>query len=164
MTIRLGTSADIKRVLPLMKKHRALHAEWDGAQYAIRPDADRVFQRWLGPATEDPRAILVLAEEGERIIGYLAAMVETDLPIFVHDEYAIIKGMWVEPDARRRGIAKALVTRACEEYAAMGLPQVRIRTASENESGRRMLQSCGFRVCTIDLLIERPEPTESPDE
>jgi ribosomal protein S18 acetylase RimI-like enzyme len=167
MQIRLGTSADLKRVLPLMKKHRALHAEWDGAQYAIRPDADRLFQLWLGPATEDPRAILVLAEEDKRIIGYLAGMVESDLPIFVHDEYAIIKGMWVEPDARRRGVGKALVKRACEEYAAMGVPQVRIRTATDNEAGRKMLESCGFRVSTIDLLIELlppPPPTEDAEE
>jgi ribosomal protein S18 acetylase RimI-like enzyme len=164
MTIRLGTSADIKRVLPLMKKHRALHAEWDAPQYAIRPDADRLFQLWLGPATEDPRAILILAEQDKRIIGYLAAMVESDLPIFVNDEYAVIKGMWVEPEARRHGVGKALVKRACEEYVAMGVPQLRIRTATDNEAGRRMLQSCGFRVATIDLMIELPPPPSETAE
>ena len=165
MRTRVGTSADLKRVAPLMAKHRALHAEWDAAQFALKPDADKRFQRWLGPVTEDPRSILILAEQDDgRLIGYLAALVEKDVPIFVNDEYAVIKGMWVEPEMRHRGIATSMVRRACEEFAALGLPQLRIRTATANEAGRKMLESCGFRVATIDLLIELPPGGRTPGE
>ena len=164
MQIRVGTSADLKRVAPLMKKYRALHTDWDRAQYALKPDADKIFQRWLGPITEDPRSLLILAEDdGGKLVGYLTAIIEKDMPIFVCDEYALIKGLWVEPEARHRGVGQAMVRRACEEFAAMGMPQVRIRTAAANDAGRRMLQSCGFRVSTIDLLIELPPPPSGED-
>jgi GNAT superfamily N-acetyltransferase len=164
MRIRVGTSADLKRVAPLMKKYRALHTEWDAAQYALKPDADKIFQRWLGPVTEDPRSILILAEDDGRLVGYLTAIVEKDMPIFVCDEFALIKGLWVEPDVRGRGVARAMVHRACEEFTAMGMPQVRIRTAAPNHAGRKMLESCGFRVGTVDLLIELPPPPDNPEE
>jgi GNAT superfamily N-acetyltransferase len=165
MQIRVGTSADIKRVLPLMKKHRALHAEWDPAQYTLKPDADKQFQRWLGPVTEDPRSLLILAEEHDgQLLGYLTAIVEKEIPIFACDEFAVIRGMWVEPHARHRGVGSGMVKRACDEIAAMGLPQLRIKTAAANDAGRKMLEKCGFRVATIDLLIELPEPSETPDD
>ena len=156
MNVRPGTSADWPVVLPMLREHRALHAQWDEALYALRPDAEERFKRWLGPASEDPRALLMVAEEapGGAIVGFLTALVEKDVPVYVRDEYAVIRDIWVEPRHRRRGAGKLLVEAALRELAEMGLKQVRVRTAAPNETAREMLLACGFRVGTIDLVRE----------
>ena len=155
MNVRLGTSGDWSAVLPMLRKHRALHEQWDKALYELRPDAETRFRRWLGPATEDPRAMLLVMENDDKcVIGFLTALVEKDVPVYVADQYAVIRDIWIEPAHRRRGAGKGLVEAAVAELAAMGLKQVRIRTAAANEPVRKMLLTCGFRVGTIDMVRE----------
>jgi GNAT superfamily N-acetyltransferase len=154
MNIRLGHAGDFSSIMPMVHKKRALHTKWDKALYRLRPDAEARFRRWLGPVVEDPRTILLVAEDEGKIVGFLTAVVETDEPIYRCDEYALIRELWVEPAYRRRGAARALLELAASTYAAMGIKQLRVRTAVANESGRAALQSAGFRSETIDLLRE----------
>jgi GNAT superfamily N-acetyltransferase len=167
MNVRVGLPADLVNVMPMLRHHHALHERWDRRRYALRPDADARFQRWLCAASEDPRALLFVAEENGRIIGFLAALVETDVPIYECDEYAIVFALWVEPAQRRRGAATALINLAAREYAAMGIKQLRIRTATANTAGRAMLERAGFAPATVDLIRELAQakarsPTRAP--
>jgi ribosomal protein S18 acetylase RimI-like enzyme len=154
MTVRLGNAGDLFTIMPMMRAYRALHEGWDGPLFGLRPDADARFHRWLGPAIEDPRAMLVVAEEGAAIVGFLAAVVETDLPIYKCDQYAVVIAMWVEPAFRRRGVATEMIDLAARKYAKMGIGQLRVRTAVANAAGRAMLEQAGFRAATVDLLRE----------
>jgi ribosomal protein S18 acetylase RimI-like enzyme len=154
MNVRVGLPGDFPTVMPMLRQHLALHERWDPRRYALRPDADARFQRWLSTASEDPRALILVAEEDGQILGFLAALVETDVPIYACDEYAVIFALWVEPAHRRRGAATALLDLAAREYAAMGIRQLRIRTATANAAGRAMLERAGFAPATVDLLRE----------
>ena len=40
------------------------------------------------------------------------------------------------------------------EFREMGVKQVRLETAVANEAARKMLESCGFRTSTIEMLAE----------
>ena len=58
---------------------------------------------------EDARATLLVAEEEGRIVGFLYATIEKDLPIYLHDEFALVQEWWVDPPSRGRGIGRALL-------------------------------------------------------
>jgi GNAT superfamily N-acetyltransferase len=154
MNVRVGLPGDFATVMPMLREFHALHEQWDRRRYALRPDADERFQRWLCTASEDPRALVLVAEEGGRIIGFLGTLVESDVPIYACDEYAVVFALWVEPAHRRHGAATALLELAAREYAAMGIRQIRIRTATANTVGRAMLERAGFSPATVDLLRE----------
>jgi ribosomal protein S18 acetylase RimI-like enzyme len=158
MNVRVGLPGDLVTVMPMLRQHHALHERWDRRRYALRPDADARFQRWLCAASEDPRALVFVAEENGQVVGFLAAFVETDVPIYACDEYAVVFALWVVPAQRRRGAATALLELAAREYAAMGIRQMRIRTATANTAGRAMLERAGFSSATVDLLRELSPP------
>lgn len=161
MTVRMGHAGDLSAIMPMMRACRELHAEWEGPMYGLRPDADARFQQWVGPAAEDPRSLLVVGEEGAGLVGFLAAVIENDLPIYQCDEYAVVFAMWVEPAFRRRGIATAMMDLAAGEYAKMGIRQLRVRTPVANTAGRAMLEHAHFRCATVDLLRElTPQTTK----
>jgi len=103
---------------------------------------------------EDPRATLVVAEEDGRVIGYLLATIERDLPIYVCEEYGIVREWWVEPAFRRRGVGKALIDRAATDLASAGIPQLRIRTAAPDADVRSVLERCGFRPAASEMVKE----------
>ena len=122
--------------------------------YGLRPDADARFRQWLGPAAEDPRSLLVVGEEGGTIVGFVAAVIESDLPIYRCEEYAVVFAMWVESAFRRRGVATAMIDLAAGEYAKLGIRQLRVRTPVSNTAGRAMLEHAHFRFATVDLVRE----------
>ena len=154
VNVRVGNAGDFATVVPMMRKYRSLHEQWDPSLYKLHKDAEVRVRRWLGPLIEDPRTILFVAEENGKIVGFLTAMVESDLPFYERDEHAIVLEFWVESEFRRHGAAKALIDEAAKEYTAMGIRQLRVRTALANDPARKMLEQAGFRPATIDLVRE----------
>ncbi|MGD9690119.1 MAG: N-acetyltransferase family protein [Phycisphaerales bacterium] len=152
MLVRSATAADVPAVLPMVAAICALHEGLDPERYAMLPDVVARYERWLPQRATDPRSVFLVAEHEGRVIGFLVASIERNIPIYRLDEYAFIHDTWVEPGHRRRGVARELVREAVERFRALGVRQVRLETAGENEPARRLFASCGFRAGTIDML------------
>ena len=84
--------------------------------------------------------------------GFLIATVEQNIPIYQLKKFGFIHDVWVDPQHRRSGIARALVEEAANRFRAMGITQLRLETAAANEHARDLFTACGFRVGTIDML------------
>src|SRR5262249_17993344 len=126
---------------------------------ALHADVDRRFRRWVGHMLEDPRAVFLVAEEQGQIIGFLAASIEKDLPIYLHEEFALVRQWWVEPDFRGRGAGKALIKHAASELAAAGMTHLRVRTdAAMDKTLSAILSHCGLRPCACESLMDFGNP------
>jgi ribosomal protein S18 acetylase RimI-like enzyme len=79
-----------------------------------------------------------------------------EIPIYRLEEYGFIHDLWVEPEYRNEGIARQLTMLAIERFREIGVKQIRLDTARENEIARNLFSSCGFRVSTIEMLMEMP--------
>ena len=135
----------------------------DPALFALRPDAPERFRRWAGPALEDPRHALLVAEEDGAVIGFLLATVEQDLPVFVHDEYAVIRAMWVDPRHRGKGVAGQMLELAARECRQYGLRQLRAGAAVGREIEKHVLKKARFRAAGITFLRDlRPARSAAP--
>ena len=55
ITVRTGNAGDMQSVLPLLFRQMQERAAVDPGFFALRRDAAARFQKWLGPAMEDPR-------------------------------------------------------------------------------------------------------------
>src|SRR5687768_13189339 len=152
MITRVASSSDFNAVFPMLRQHRLRQQHLDAALYQLHPDAERRFLRWVGEVGEDPRTTLVVAEDQGQIIGFVYAAVERDLPIYLHDEIAVIREWWVEPAFRRRGAGRALMDLAMKELAAIGMCQIRVRTAAGDADARAVLAGCGFRAGTCEMV------------
>jgi ribosomal protein S18 acetylase RimI-like enzyme len=152
MTTRVGNAGDYLAVVPMMRRQREHRQEIDPALYALRPDAEQRFRRWIGEMAQDPRSTLLVGEERGKVVGFLYATIERDPPIYVHDEFALIREWWVEPAHRKKGIGKALIERAAFELAANGVEQIRVRTAPADDEVRTLLERCGFRSGVREMV------------
>lgn len=153
-TIRAATAADVPAVLPMVAAICAHHERLDPSRFGMLPDVVQRYERWLPQRANDPRSVFLVADVGEppRVAGFIVATTEANIPIYQLTEFAYLHDVWVEPEFRRHGIAKALVEEACGRFRAMGVRQTRLETAYANEEARRMCIAAGFRVATIDLL------------
>lgn len=157
MLIRPATVSDVTFVLPMIAKICALHESWDKAKYGFLPNTERSYQGWLKKMVGSDRAVFLVAETSEQptnLAGFIVATIEKEIPIYRLKEYGFIHDLWVEPEYRRTGVAKQMVTRTIEGFKQMGVQQIRLDTAAINEAARRLFSECGFRVSTIEMLTE----------
>lgn len=164
MLIRPAIPADIPAVLPMVAAICALHESWDAAKYGFVPNVEQRYEKWLIGQANSARSIFLVAEDntssGEqqgRLVAFLVATVEREIPIYRLQEFGFIHDLWVEPEYRHAGIARQMVILTIERFKLMGVKQIRLDTAAINAPARQLFTSCGFQLSTMEMLIELGE-------
>ena len=86
-----------------------------------------------------PGISFFVAEDGGAVQG-TAALAQKD-------GYGEVKSMFVAPDARGRGVARALLARIEAEARDLGLPLLRLETGNLLEAAIALYEAQGFRRC-----------------
>ncbi|CAN5575788.1 GNAT family N-acetyltransferase [soil metagenome] len=154
MQIRPATAADVPGVLPMVEKICALHESWDPAKYGMLPNPAARYRRWLTAQAGDPTSVFLVAEREEKLVAFLIATTDSEIPIYRVDQYGFIHDLWVEELYRNEGVARQMVMLAVERFKQIGVTQVRLETASQNDIGRSLFAACGFRTSAVSMLLE----------
>jgi len=153
MEIRPAQPQDVPSVLPMVSKIAALHEQWDPAKFGYRKYPEQMYRGWLTARSTDQRGVFLVGDREGKLVAFLVATVEKEIPIYQLTEFGFIHDIWVEPDYRHEGIARQLVMLAIEKFRDMGIKQVRGGTAAANEPARNPLRSCGMRPSTTEMRI-----------
>jgi ribosomal protein S18 acetylase RimI-like enzyme len=125
----------------------------DPQKYPFLPNPEQRYRNWLGRCVSDPRALLLVAAEGDALLGFLVATVEDEIPIYRVQRYGFIQDLWVEPEHRHHGVGRQLLLSAIEQFRHMDVQQVRLDVLTCNDSARRLFESCGFRASVTEMLL-----------
>lgn len=82
---------------------------------------------------------LFVARDGERLAGTAALAIKSG--------YGEIKSMFVREDARRHGVADALLRHLTDHARAQGLPVLRLETGNKLNAAVRLYARHGFHFC-----------------
>ena len=118
----------------------------------VRP-RDDAWRDYLGHIADvegrADRTTILVAEEDGRILGNatleLVDRVEPEDDPTLHPEESHIRMVGVDPGARRRGIANALLDRCFELARASGKTFVTLHTTQRMTAAQRMYEGMGFR-------------------
>ena len=154
MEIRPATAADVPGILPMVERIGALHESWDAARYGKLADFPERYRGWMISQTTSPSSVFLVAEREGRLVAFLIATTEREIPIYRLDRYGFIHDLWVEETYRHEGVARQMVMLAIERFKQIGVRQIRLDTAGPNEAARKLFASCGFRTSTISMLQE----------
>lgn len=156
MKIRRAHQSDIPQILPMIAKVCALHESWDSAKYGFLPQPERLYENWLGDLIRKSKHLCLVAEaaDSSKLVAFLIATVEKEIPIYRLKQFGFVHDLWVEPEHRHAGIARQMVMQMIEHFTHQGIEQIRLDTAMANDTARKLFESCGFRASTIEMLIE----------
>lgn len=154
MHIRPATTQDVPGVLPMVQKIVDKHTAMDTARFATLDDVVDRYARWLPQRVSDERSVFLVAEDETlpALAGFIIAGIEENVPIYRVDEFGFVFDLWVEPQYRRGGVARALMLETLRRFERIGVKQVRLETAAPNEAARKLFASLGFRVGSVDML------------
>ena len=133
-----------------------MHETWDGAKYGFLPNPAQRYEGWLSKLVNSDRTVFLVAEDQTKALlaGFLVATIEREIPIYRLKEFAFIHDLWVEAEYRRSGVARQLVMQSIEQFQKMGVGQIRLDTAANNDAARKLFSECGFRPSVVEMLIE----------
>ncbi|MCL2325665.1 MAG: GNAT family N-acetyltransferase [Proteobacteria bacterium] len=113
----------------------------------------RLRQSWIA----DQRYIAYVAcapgEEGELLLGYGAAVIEYQAHLFKVEVTASLGELWVEPEHRRHGVGRALVSSILEAVAARGITWVSVHLAGNAQEALPFFDKLQFRVGATELRL-----------
>ncbi len=153
MSIRAGTVDDIPAVLPLVAKTIAFHEEMDPVRWGAVPNAHERYRYFFERVLTNNGVFLVVEEAGA-IVGFLLGAISEEYAMYRAGRYGMLHDLWIEPEHRRRGHARALLITALEHFRREGLQQVRLDSAAENHAAQKLFKSCGFRASVVEMLTK----------
>jgi ribosomal protein S18 acetylase RimI-like enzyme len=154
-SIRACQRADLPAVAQLAGQLVRQHHGFDAARFFLPERVEEGYAWWFGQELERAEVVLLVAERESRIIGYVYARLEERDWNQLLDACGALHDIWVEPDARRRGVARALAEAAIAALGDKGAPRIVLHTAAQNEAAQRFFEQLGFRRTMIEMTRER---------
>jgi len=131
------------------------HYAFDNRRFLEPNQADAAgYAQFLHSQLEDDASIVLIAEQRDRVVGYVYAAVEPLSWKELRDECGYIHDLLVVDAARGRGAGEALLEAAIDWLRKRGMPRIVLGTAAQNEHARRLFQRRGFRPTMIEMTLE----------
>ncbi len=158
MTIRRLDPADIELVRPLWEALLAHHGEVSPTLPRIRSPEDSwrrrraEYDQWLAR----PGSFVLVAESGDRPLGYALVLIETGDDTWSTDErVAIIETLSVAPGSRGRGLGTGLMDAVDTELDRIGVRDVFVGAVATNERALRFYERRGLALSLVHFYGRR---------
>lgn len=130
------------------------------ARFALHPRAREHMATQFSGFLQDPDRIVIVAEEGGRlVVGFATAVVRAGNGWQVPERLGRISDMYVAAPRRRQGIARRLAGRLLDLLFEKGVDTVRLAAAVHNEGALAFWRSMGWE--DLELVLEKPVGPEA---
>lgn len=156
--VRRATAADLpilgKMAAELVRFHHAIDPE----RFFLPTGVEEGYRRWLGTEIENAEAIVLVAELGGEVVGYVYGRLEKRDFNMLLSAHAALHDVLVVDRARRTHAGEALVTKFAELAAEHGAPRVVLHTATSNTRAQGLFRKLGFRDTMLEMTLETKKP------
>ncbi len=155
MTIRAATADDIGDIVELWEMLVDYHQQLDSNMPIAAADGDRTYGRMVFRSLEDPDALVLVAMEGDKVVGYVMGFIVDMLPdMFIQEKSGLLADIFVHPAYRRGGYGRKLVKTLVAWFKGKGLRIVEWNVAANNEIGRAFWRSIGGEEIMVRMTID----------
>jgi ribosomal protein S18 acetylase RimI-like enzyme len=147
-----------KRDLPAIARLAGLlvrqHHDFDELRFMLVPNVESGYARFFEGELRNPETLILAAERDGNVIGYAYARLEPRDWNNLLDACGALHDIFVNEEARRAGVARALVEAVRERLRGKGAPRLVLHTASKNVSARHFFAALGFRETMVEFTAE----------
>ena len=155
ITIRPATASDHESLGrfggALMRQH---HAE-DPRRFIQVANPEAGYGRFLVSQIANPGSLVLVADEGGTVVGYVYADVESTSWMELRGPCGVVHDIFVDEAARGRGAGRALLRAAIDWVHANGRSQVVLLTKTGNERARQLFAAFGFRPTMLEMTLDQ---------
>ena len=143
MEIRRATKEDLAAAADLIVRVKKLNNEFDPL-FAVVADAKSRADKYLEATLGSPDKLLLVAVDGQKIVGTIRAEMRERLFYEPHKE-GFITEFYILPEYRRKALGNDMILQASAELKKMGAQIIVAEVPSQNEIANRFYAKRGFR-------------------
>ena len=143
--VRKATASDLPLIVQLRMALLREHAH-NTIYSRLRADADARAAKLFAAQLQSPNEIIFLAELGGECVGILRCIHSSGSPLLDPPQYGYVSSVYVIPEARERGVLRALLAAADTWCAERGLDEMRLHNAADNPLANAAWEALGFEV------------------
>jgi ribosomal protein S18 acetylase RimI-like enzyme len=156
--VRPVEAEDLESVGAMAGELVRYHHSLDAHRFLLVEGVERGYARYFSSQLREPSTIILVAERGDRRIGYAYARLEPRDWNALLDAHGALHDIYVVPEERRSGVASLLLEEVARRLAALGAPRVVLATAVQNEAAQRLFERHGFRRTMLEMTRELGSP------
>ena len=163
--IREATLEDSAAIGRLWQELMEFHYQLDLRAFEMREDALEIWLRWLDEWLTDPDRIVLVADTGHELVGYIMGKPDEGPPVFKGRHYGAIHDTCVAASCRRRGVGRKLVAALLDWFRERGLTEVHVGAAAYNPVSNAFWRKMGFQPHMIQMrrhITTSRSPTDQP--
>jgi len=149
--IEKATRNDIDSIIKMQAKLLALHEPFSN-KYKTRRDATLIFKKYLKGLINKKDAVIFLAKENRKSIGYAIVKVNDLPPIFEISKEARITDLFVESQHRSKGIGEALISASINWAKKKKLSLVSLIADVKNTTAIDFYKKQKFKVRRLTMV------------
>jgi len=143
VVIRPARREDLDAITQLIVRLKRLNAEFDPLLEVV-PEIVEVSHKYVENALESPSSVLLVAVDGDKVVGVFKGDVEDR--IFYKPRFAgVIREFYVLPEYRRKGIGKRLMMEGIELLRKKGAELIMASFPALNEIAVNFYKKMNFR-------------------
>lgn len=112
----------------------------------LRTEIDRRARELFATQLRTPNESILLAELGDSVVGILRCVESIGSPLLEPARYAYVSSVYVRPEARRRGVLRALLAEADRWCRARGLTEMRLHNVAGSTGAEGAWEALGFAI------------------
>ena len=152
LVIQRATRADLAAIGRLGALLVKTHHDFDQKRFmAATPQTASGYASFLGTQLEESNVVVLVALQGEEVIGYTYAGVEGRDYMSFRGPAGVLYDILVDPGRRRHGVGRMLLDATVAQLKSLGAPQVVLSTAEQNAAAQRLFASAGFRRTMVEM-------------
>jgi ribosomal protein S18 acetylase RimI-like enzyme len=153
--VRRAGLGDIERAADLaghlVRQHHAIDAD----RFFLPDRVEQGYAGWFRRELARADALILVALEGEVIVGYAYGALEERNWNLLLDAHGAIHDIYVQEGARRQGVGGRLLDAMIAGLEALGAPRVVLSTMIGNQAAQRLFVSRGFRPTLLEMMRTR---------
>jgi ribosomal protein S18 acetylase RimI-like enzyme len=159
VVVRRAVAGDLPQVAPLAGRLVRMHHDTDPARFFLPDRVEEGYAWWFAREIERDKAVILVACEGDAILGYTYGTLEDRDWNMLLDRHGVLQDIFVAAETRRRGVGRALASGMVAALEGLGAPRVILSTMVGNESAQRLFRACGFRPTMLEMTRDKPAAT-----
>jgi ribosomal protein S18 acetylase RimI-like enzyme len=153
LRIRRAKKGDLGAVADLIVRTKRLNNEFDPL-FAVVTDAKNRAEKHVLGSIGAPDKLLLVAVEGQKVVGVLRAEMRERLFYEPHRE-GFITDFYILPEFRRKALGNEMLLQASAELEKLGAQIIVADVPAQNEIANRFYAKRGFRSLT-NILGKSP--------